>query len=161
MKTYKFILGIIFILSLSLNAAFLINLLTVHPSHTETQENPPELNLTNQQKKQMEPIRVKIHRDNEAIKKQIHQCQEKLVTALKAEPVDKQAINQCIDNISNLQKKIQQNTIEEIIQVKKYMNPDQCNCLIEGLGAAMHQTAKSCNCPYCAHQLSENSNYKR
>jgi Spy/CpxP family protein refolding chaperone len=126
--------------------------LTVHPSHAETQENLPELNLTNQQKKQMEPIRLKIHKDNEAIKKQIHQCQEKLVAALKTEPVDKQAIYQCIDNISNLQKKIQQNTIEEIIQVRKYMNPDQCNCLIEGLGVSLHQAAKPCDCPYCALQ---------
>lgn len=149
MKTNKFILGIIFILSLSLNAAFLINLLTAPTSHGETQENLPGLNLTNQQKKQMEPIRLKIHQENEAIKKQIHQCQEKLVAALKTEPVDKQTIYKCIDNISNLQKKIQKNTVEEIIQVKKYMNPDQCNCLIEGLGAAMHQTAKPCNCPHC------------
>lgn len=149
MKTYKFILGIIFILSLSFNAAFLIHLFTAHPSHAETPANQMHLDLTGQQKKQMEPIRLKIHRDNEAIKKQIHQCQENLLAALKSEPVNKQAIYECIDNISNLQKKIQQNTVEEIIQVRKYMNPDQCNCLIEGLGAVMHQTTKPCDCPSC------------
>ena len=149
MKVYKIIFGIIFVLSLSFNAAFLINLIRAHPSHAETSANQMLMELTDQQKKQMEPFRLKIHKDNEAIKKQIIHCQKKLLTALKTQPVDKQSIYQCIDNISHLQKKIQQNTVEEIIQIRKYMDPDQCNCLIEGLGAAMHQTTKPCNCPYC------------
>jgi Spy/CpxP family protein refolding chaperone len=149
MKVYKIIFGLIFIISLSFNAAFLIHRFTVHSSHAETLENQMPMELTEQQKKQMEPIRLKIHQDNEAIKKQIRQCQEKLLTALKNEPVDKQAIYQCIDNINNLQKKIQKNTVEEIIRIRKYMNPDQCNCLIKGLGAAMQQTVKPCNCPHC------------
>jgi len=149
MKVYKIVFGLIFVISLSFNAAFLIHQFTVHPSHTETPANQMPLELTDQQKKKMEPIRLKIHQDNEAIKKQIHQCQEKLLAALKNEPVDKKAIYQCIDNINDLQKKIQKNTVEEIIQVRKYMSPDQCNCLIEGLGTAMHQTTKPCNCPHC------------
>lgn len=149
MKVYKIVFGLTFILSLSFNAAFLIHLTTAHPSHAETPANQMLMDLTDQQKKQMEPIRLKIHKENEAIKKQILQCQKKLLTTLKTQPVDKQAIYQCIDNINHLQKKIQQNTMEEIIQIRKYMNPDQCNCLIEGLGAAMHQTTKPCNCPYC------------
>jgi Spy/CpxP family protein refolding chaperone len=150
MKVYKIVFGLIFILSLSFNAALLIHLITAHPSHAETPANQMPMDLTDQQKKQMEPIRLKIHKDNEAIKKEILQCQEKILTALKNEPVDKQAIYQCIDNISHLQKKIQQNTVEEIIQIRRYMNPDQCNCLIEGLGTAMKQTTKPCNCPSCA-----------
>jgi Spy/CpxP family protein refolding chaperone len=150
MKVYKIVFGLIFVLSLSFNAALLIHQFTAQPSHAETPSNQMPLDLTEQQKKQMEPIRLKIHKDNEAIKKEILQCQEKLLTALKTEPVDKQAIHRCIDNISHLQKKIQKNTVEEIIEIRKYMNPDQCNCLMEGLGAAMHQTTKPCNCPYCA-----------
>jgi Spy/CpxP family protein refolding chaperone len=149
MKFNKFIFGLVFVLSLSLNAAFLIHLFTVHLSHTEKPTGQMPMELTEQQKKQIEPIRLKIHQDNDTIKKQIHQCQEKLLTALKNEPVDKQAIYQCIDNINNLQKKIQKNTVEEIIEIRKYMNPDQCNCLIKGLGAAMQQTVKPCSCPNC------------
>ena len=122
MKFNKFIFGLVFVLSLSLNAAFLIHLFTVHLSHTEKPTGQMPMELTEQQKKQIEPIRLKIHQDNETIKKQIHQCQEKLLTALKNEPVDKQAIYQCIDNINNLQKKIQKNTVEEIIEIRKYMN---------------------------------------
>jgi Spy/CpxP family protein refolding chaperone len=147
MKAYKIIFGLIFVLSLSFNVAFLIHLITAHPSHPEIPANQMSMDLTDQQKKQMESIRLKIHKDNEVIKKQILQCQGKLLTALKTQPVDKKAIYQCIDNISHLQKKIQHNTVEEIIQIRKYMNPDQCNCLMEGLGAAMNQMAKPCNCP--------------
>ena len=149
MKMNKIIPGILFILSISFNVAFLINLLTARTSHTETSKNQMNLNLTEQQEKQMEAIRVKMHRENQAIKKQIAQCQEDLLKALKQEPVDKAAINGCIENISRLQKKIQQNTIEEIIQIKKYMNPEQCNCLMEGLWTAMADTSKPCDCPYC------------
>lgn len=160
MKISKIILGILFILSISFNAAFLINLLTAETTHTETSENPLNLNLTEQQEKQVETVRAKMHRENQAIKKQIAQCQEDLLKALKQEPVDKAAINGYIENISNLQKKIQQNTIEEIIQVKKYMNPDQCNCLIEGLGTAMANTSKPCNCPHCQSHGGSTPNLK-
>jgi Spy/CpxP family protein refolding chaperone len=148
MKTGKIIFGIIFILSLSFNAAYLIHLFTVH-GHTGTSNKQMNLKLTELQKKAIEPVRARIHRENEAIKKQIAQCQEKLLVALKSEPVDKNAINNCLENISNLQKKIQQNTIEEIIHIRENMNPEQCNCLIEGLGSALTHSSKPCNCPYC------------
>jgi Spy/CpxP family protein refolding chaperone len=149
MKTGKIIITIIFVLSLSFNAAFIIHLINAHPAHSASQETPVKLDLTDEQKKQIEPIRTKMHRENEAIKKQIAQCQEKLLSALKSDPVDKNAINNCLENISSLQKKIQQNTIEEIIHIREHMNPEQCNCLIEGLGSAMAQSSKPCDCPYC------------
>ena len=137
----KKILGIIFILSLSFNAAFIIHLTT---SSSKAEASHTKLNLSEHQKKIMEPIRIKMHRENEAIKKQITQCQEKLLAALKTDPVDKDAINGCLENIGNLQKKVQQNTIEEIIRIRKFMNPEQCNCLIDSLGAVMNHTSKSC-----------------
>jgi Spy/CpxP family protein refolding chaperone len=148
MKTGKIIFGIIFTLSLSFNAAYLIHLFTVH-GRADASNKQMSLKLTGPQKKAIEPVRARIHRENEAIKKQISQCQEKLLAALKSDPVDKNAINNCLENISSLQKKIQQNTIEEIIHIREHMNPEQCNCLIEGLGSAMAQSSKPCNCPYC------------
>jgi hypothetical protein len=144
----KKILGTIFILSISFNAAFMIHMTSSH-SRTEENNRNIELNLSGHQKKIMEPIRIKMHRENEAIKKQITQCQEKLLVALKTDPVDKDTINDCLENISSLQKKIQQNTIKEIIQIRKFMNPAQCNCLVDSLGAVMNHTSKPCNCPYC------------
>jgi Spy/CpxP family protein refolding chaperone len=142
----KKILGIIFILSLSFNAAFIIHLVSYS---SKTEASHTKLKLSEHQKKMIEPIRIKMHRANEAIKKQITQCQEKLLTALKTDPADKDAINGCLKNISNLQKKVQQNTIEEIIQIRKFMNPEQCNCLLDSLSAVMNHTSKSCNYPYC------------
>jgi len=144
----KKILGTIFVLSISFNAAVIMHMTTSH-SRAEASNRNIELNLSGHQKKIMEPIRIKMHRENEAIKKQITQCQEKLLAALKTDPVDKDAINGCLENISSLQKKVQQNTIKEIIQIRKFMNPEQCNCLIDSLGAVMNHTSKSCNCPYC------------
>lgn len=146
MNKTKIVPGIIFILSISFNVAFIIHLATARSSAGAGQI---ELDLSEQQKKLLEPVRMEMHRENESIKKQISRCQEKLLAALKNEPVDKNTINQCIENISGLQKQIQENTIEEIIRVKKYMNPDQCNCLIDGMGAALNQNAPPCNCPHC------------
>ncbi len=149
MKTGKIILTIIFVLSLSFNAAFIINLITAPPAGSVSPGTQVKLDLTDEQKKQIEPIRSKMHGENEAIKKQIAQYQEKLLAALDADPIDKNAVNYCLENIGNLQKKIQRNTIEEIIQVRKYMSPEQCNCLIKGLGSAVAQSSEPCNCPYC------------
>jgi hypothetical protein len=145
----KKIARIVFLLSLSFNVAFLIHLLSVHIIPATSTENHVALQLTHQQKKHIEPIRAEMHRQNETIKAQIASCREKLLAALKAEPVDKTAITKCVDNISNLQKKIQLNTIEEIIHLRNFMDADQCNCLIDSLEAAMTGTAKPCNCPQC------------
>ena len=154
MKTAKFLFGVVFILSLSFNAAFLLHLFTAKtpspPANTaEASLNQLNLDLSEEQLKQMEPLRQKLHQENETIKKEMFQCQEKLLAALDSDPPDKAVINTCIENINTLQKKIQQNTIEEIILVRKVMNPEQCNCLMKGLGAAMQQTAAPCNCSHC------------
>jgi hypothetical protein len=142
--------GIIFIISLSFNAAFLIYLFTPTIfSKPKITGNEMKLELTDQQKKHLEPSRVKIHRENETIKSQITLCQQKLMAALKADPVDRAAINKCIENINNLQKKIQQNTIEEILLLREHMDTDQCNCLMEGLNAAMESSTRACDCPQC------------
>ena len=142
--------GIIFVISLSLNAAFIIYLFTpkIFPK-PETSINKMKLELTEEQKKHLEPSQVKIHRENENIKSQITQCQQKLLTALKADPIDRTEINNCIEKINELQKKIQQNTIEEILLLRQHINTDQCNCLMEGLNAAMGSSNQMCDCPHC------------
>lgn len=142
--------GIIFILSLSFNAAFLIYLFTPKIfSKAEPPGNELKLELTEQQKKHLEPAQVKFHRENEAIKSQIAECQQKLLDTLKTDPIDRTEINNCIENINNLQKEIQQNTIEEILLLRQHINTDQCNCLMEGLNAAMDNSTQTCDCPHC------------
>jgi len=158
MKKVRYIFWITFILSLSLNAAFILHLFTsmdtsknptVNPSQTKSPVQKPNLELTTDQLKKMEPFQLKIHRENETIKKEIRQYQVKLLASINKEPIDKQAINRCIDRINNLQKKIQQNTVKEILYLKKHMNPDQCNCFIKNLGDSMIKSSSPCNCPNC------------
>ncbi len=142
----KVILRVLFILSVSLNIAFAIHLLTVRP--VEPEEKGIDLNLSETQQGQLKGIHLKIHHENEALRKKIAECQKRVMTALKSERVDKEKINLCLERISALQKKIQKNTVEEIIQVKQVLDPHQCNCLFEGLDVKVHHnpcTRECCN----------------
>jgi Spy/CpxP family protein refolding chaperone len=145
MKTGRIIFFIAFLLSLSLNTALLINRFSRSAS-----TSPASLNLTAQQKKNIAPIRLKTHRANESLKAEIAKCQRDLLEALKSDPVDRTAVSRCIENISDLQKKIQLNTIEEIIEVKKHIDPHQCNCLVQNMSTALGQDSKACDCPHCS-----------
>jgi Spy/CpxP family protein refolding chaperone len=118
-------------------------------NHDKSKEKPFELNLTELQKAKLNEIRKKRHQENEILKKKISECQEKMIAALHADPVDKLVINQCLENISSIQKEIQKNTIDEIIQVKKHLDPHQCNCLVDELHAQMKQSSKSCTMECC------------
>ncbi len=145
---------ILFILSISLNAAFIIHIMVSKKESPPASTEPVQLNLTEQQKKEMSPIRLKTHRENEAIKQKIARQQELLIAALNAKPVDREKIYLCIDSINILQKKIQRNTIDEILSIRKHMTPEQCKCLADGLGANMKQTAAPCQCAGCCGNLS-------
>ncbi len=148
------IIRVVFILSISFNAAFLIHLFT-----TKAQTRPfgPEgsaighlsLDLTETQKKQIAPVQLAMQRQNETIKKQITGHQGVLLEALKEKDVDRGEVNRCINNISDLQKKLQLNTVEEIIRVREYMNTDQCNCLIGCLEASMDGKGGKCTGSCC------------
>ncbi|MCP5050700.1 MAG: periplasmic heavy metal sensor [bacterium] len=148
----RMILKIIFILSLSFNAAFLIHLFT-RPAETQTAPSPSGhlyLELTDQQKKQIAPVQQAMQRQNETIKKQVAQYQGQLLEALKKEPVDRTEVSRCINQINGLQKQIQLNTVEEIIRIREYMNPEQCNCLIGCLGASMEGSSHTCDSSCCS-----------
>lgn len=150
MKSKKgLILRIVFILSLSFNAAFTIHFFL--PAGTGNQESsqPMALNLSEQQKKQMTPVHEKIHKKNEALKKKILSEQEKLLTALKQDPVNRDEVNHCIDEINGFQKQLQKNTVEEILHMRQYMTDHQCNCLIDGIGAAMQNRTHTCTADCC------------
>ena len=138
------IIRVFFILSISLNIAFAVYLF----SSATTKENN-NLQLTAPQIKVVKEIRQNVHQENEKIKKEIIQCQKDMLVALKKEKVNKETISQCIDKISNLQKKIQLNTIDEILQVKEKLNQHQCNCLIDDLGTKLSQTSKGCSKECC------------
>lgn len=140
----RVILRVLFVLSLSLNIAFTIHLFTARPA--ESKEQKPALNLSANQEKQLSGIRLKIHKENEEIRKKIAECHKKVMAALKSETVDREQINHCIERISAMQKRIQQNTVEEILEMKKMLTPHQCNCLMEGLDAELHHKACTKEC---------------
>ena len=110
----RIILRVIFILSISFNIAFFIHLL----GHTPGQKNI-QLNMTEEQREVESRIHLKMHKENEGIKKKIRECQTQMIDALKAVKVDRDKIIKCSTKISNLQRQIQLNTVDEIIQVKK------------------------------------------
>ncbi len=140
----RIILRVVFILSISFNIAFVIHLLR----HTSFKDNI-QLNMTNKQTEAVNRIHIKLHEENEGIKKEIRECQIELINALKADKVNREIVGKCIEKISILQKKIQQNTIDEIIQVKKYLNDHQCGCLIDGLNMGLSQASKPCDKECC------------
>lgn len=150
MKLRKIIVSAVFILSLSINAAFVIHMFGTHPGSSTENKGIP-LDLTAGQKQQMEPIRIKTQKKNETIMQEMARCRSSLLEALRQDPVDRDTVYKCIDTISDLQKKIQLNTVEEIIQVRKYMSQHQCNCLINNLAVAMGEAPEPCNCGHCSN----------
>lgn len=150
MKKGKIIAIAVFILSLSINAAFVVHMFSTHPE-TEREGVPPshDLNLTEDQKKQIKPIRSKTQQRNESVKQEMARCKASLLEALRKDPVDRETVYKCIDTISDLQKKVQLNTVEEIIQVRSLMSQHQCNCLINNMAVAMGEAPEPCNCGHC------------
>lgn len=143
----KIITRLIFILSISINIAFGINIFMTNGKSDQQKQLP--LNLTDTQKSQLEKIRLKNHQKNEHMKKKISAYQERMIAALHSETVDREEINHCIDGISAIQKEIQQNTINEILQIKKHLDPQQCNCLVDNINTQMKQGSKPCTMECC------------
>lgn len=148
----KILVRLILILSLGFNAAAVIYFLqspkTVAANAAPDLKTIP-MHLTDQQKKEIEPLRLEFHRKNQTIKKEITARQKELLAALDEEHVDITTVNRCIDTINQLQKKIQLNAAEEIIRMKKIMNPRQCTCMIKNLGHAMDKSNQPCTCTHC------------
>lgn len=142
----KLIFRFIFILSILLNLSMAVHFFKSNSSSKSTEF---ALNLTKQQKEKMTKIRLVSHKKNEQIKILIKRCQEKMIADLKAEEVNKEKVFAHIRDINTLQEKIQQNTIEEILQVKKFLNHHQCECLLDGLNAKFSAATKICSKECC------------
>ena len=142
----KLILRILFILSLSFNAAFLVYLV----SHQKTSPvDRVDLNLSAEQQKQVQEIRLKKHRQNEAIKREISRSQESMMSALRAAVVDRKQVNRHVKEINHLQQQLQQNTVEEILELKRLLDSEQCTCLMDGLDAEMKHSMAPCTKACC------------
>lgn len=152
----KLIFRFIFILSILLNLSMAVHFFK---DNFKTKKAEFALNLTKQQKEKMAKIRLVNHKKNEQIKIQIRRCQGKMITDLRAVEVDKEKIFAHLRDISALQEKIQQNSIEEILAVKKFLHHHQCECLIDGLQAKLSAATKICS-KKCCHPEKKNTGDK-
>ena len=137
---------IVVVLSISLNLAFIGSIL--FPGSTDG-ERGAQLKLSQQQKQQVMQIQQTIHKKNEVIKKKIGSCQKDLLAALNQEKIDKDKINECIEDISAMQKEIQLNAVDQIVQMRRHLDKDQCDCLMEELHAKMAQENRPCDKACC------------
>lgn len=149
----KLVFRFIFILSVLLNLSMAVHFFK---GNLKTKKAEFALNLTKQQKEKMAMVRLVSHKKNEQIKIQIKRCQEKMITDLKAAEVDKEKVFAHLRDISALQEKIQQNSIEEILAVKKFLQHHQCECLIDGLQAKLSAATKICS-KECCHPEKKNA----
>ena len=137
---------IVVVLSISLNLAFIGSIL--FPGSTDGERGAP-LKLSELQKQQVMQIQQTIHKKNEVIKKKIASCQKDLLAALNQENIDKVKINQCIEDISALQKEIQLNAVDQILQMRQHLDKNQCNCLMNELEAGMTNKNQPCSKACC------------
>ena len=134
----KIIIRIIVLLSLSLNIVLGYHVLNT-PGQAELNDS---LELSKEQESRLNEIHHKMNSSNEKLKHEIADCQKKLVKMLKGTQVDKVKINHCINMISSLQKKLQQNTIDEILKIKTVLNQKQCTCFMDNLDKTVKQSCK-------------------
>lgn len=152
------LLRIVFILSISFNAAFVLHLVKMNAESQPASEASQQtgstivsmnLGLTPSQMEKIRPVQNAMRKQNDRIKNEINGCRGKLLNALKQQEIDRSAVNAYIDQLSGLQNQLQKNTVEEIIQVREYMNDFQCNCLIGCLEASMDGKGGQCTGSCC------------
>ena len=137
---------IVFVLSLSLNLAF-VGSLVFSDSVAEGQSS--SLILSEKQKQEVARIQQIVRQKNESIKRKLFACQRDLLTALNQDHVDKDKITKCIEDISTMQKQIQMNAVDQILQIRQHLDKSQCNCLMKELEAGMAKTGQPCDKDCC------------
>jgi hypothetical protein len=137
---------IVIVLSISLNLAFLGSMLF---STNTVEEQRAPLNLSEKQKQEVAKIQLTIHRKNELIKGKIVACQKDLLAAISQEHTDRSKINKCIEDISVMQREIQMNAVDQILQIRQHLDKDQCDCLMKELAADMGKKNQPCDKDCC------------
>jgi Spy/CpxP family protein refolding chaperone len=140
----KIALRLLFILSLSFNAAFLGQLL-FSPEKSKAGDNfLNELRLSKEQGEKIRAASEFIDRENRELTAKIKKCQQNLIQSLQEPQVDKEKAYQCINDINALQQKIQENTIKKILICKEHLTRDQCSGLMDNMCKKMHVNPDYC-----------------
>jgi len=143
----KKILPLIFIFSFIFNVVAVVYLLPGRPGKDPAHSHSYHLDHTQ---------KMKIHKEsrgfiveNEQLEKELGKCRQELFNLLNSENIDRTKIEECISTISQIQKKIQLNTVEQLLIYKKHMDEEQCRCFLQEFGENMkvlHTCDENCSC---------------
>ena len=146
MKRKLFI--VLFLFSLTFNVVFIFHLLS--DRHSSGNSTANAFLLDDSQKKKIAEESSGILSENVKLENGLERCRQDLYNLLNSEETDKKEIEKCITTINDIQKKIQMNTVEQLLIYKKHMTDEQCKCFLKEFGENMNITHKcdengSCN----------------
>lgn len=84
-----------------------------------------ELNLTDEQVKFMEQDRAALRQEIKVIREELQKKRSELFTQVNAEKVDNQKIDQLINDITQLQVKVEKGIIGHLLNMKTHLTPEQ------------------------------------
>ena len=131
----KIALRVIFLISLSLNLAFL----ALHlPGRTaKTASFAPEMQLSAAQVQQLQAVRGKTTPQYTALRERLAERQAQLINLLNTPQIDRPAVEECLAGINDLQSRLQKLAVEEIMQCKGVLDHKQCRCMLEASARRM------------------------
>ncbi|MEN8153384.1 MAG: hypothetical protein ABFR75_05125 [Acidobacteriota bacterium] len=144
----KRIIFFIFLFSLILNIALVVNIISSEKGKSpERSLFSEKINLSDDQKKKIDDESFFLKEENKKLELKLSECRKELYTVLDSDIVDKTRVEKCIDDINRIQKKIQMNTIDHLLIYKKHLSKKQCDCFLADFGEQMdveHKCEKNC-----------------
>jgi len=141
----KRIFVILFLFSFIFNVIAVVYLLS-----TRTDSDPAHSFFLNEsQKQKINKESGDILQENVKLEGELEKCRQDLYNLLNSEDNDRTKIEGCISTISDIQKKIQMNTVEQLLIYKKHMDEEQCRCFLKEFGENMnvhHECDENCSC---------------
>lgn len=135
-----------FLFSFIFNIIFILHLRSDRHSDNNSM---PAFQLNDFQKKKITEESSEIIGENTKLENELAKCRQELYNLLNSDETDKKEIEKCIVTISDIQKKIQMNTVDQLLIYKKHMTKEQCKCFLKEFGENMnvhHQCDENCSC---------------
>jgi len=143
----KRIFLILFLFSLVFNVLAVVYLLSNRSDDKRVHAHSFHLNESQKEKINKESEGI-LH-ENVKLESELEKCRQDLYNLLNSEENDRSKIEECINTISDIQKKIQLNTVDQLLIYKKHMNEEQCKCFLTEFGENMnvnHKCDENCSC---------------
>lgn len=153
-KTGKIIIRILFLFSLGLNIALGIHFLN-HPANSRnagdvenksavgSKFDKTALVLSQKQTQDLKQIRTQYMKTYDDLHQKMANYQAELLTLLKADKIDREKLSICLNNINQTNRDLQAQTVEEILDSKKHLSSEQCQCLLDKVGENMQVSNSS------------------